>query len=77
MNTPALPHKAAKGSRLEKSPATNATLSAGELAARWHVTPMTLRRWRKAGRLPVIRVGPRRIVFRLADVEAFEAAREA
>jgi excisionase family DNA binding protein len=55
---------------------TNATLSVDELAARWRVTPMTLRRWRKSGRLTAIQVGPRRLVFRVSDVEAFEAANQ-
>lgn len=50
-------------------------LNQQELAARWTLSPRTLEQWRWRG------VGPRylklggRIVYRLEDVEAFEAAR--
>jgi hypothetical protein len=71
MKTPAPIQIAAKVSHLEKT-SVQQTLTAAQLAARWHVTPMTLRRWRAAGRLPALHVGPRRIVFSLADVEKIE-----
>lgn len=51
------------------------TLSQKELAARWNLSPRTLEQWRWRG------VGPRylklggRVVYRLADVEAYEGAR--
>lgn len=47
-------------------------LSPAELAARWKVTTMTLRRWRKAGKLGVHQIG-RGVRFSLAAVEKFEA----
>ncbi len=47
-------------------------LSPAELAARWKVTPMTLRRWRKAGKLGVHHIG-RGIRFSLEAIEKFEA----
>jgi predicted site-specific integrase-resolvase len=46
-----------------------------ELAARWKISPRTLERWRWSG------VGPRfiklggRVVYRLEDIESFEAER--
>jgi excisionase family DNA binding protein len=64
--------KPAKKTQKEKPTLPPVSLTTEQLAARWHVTGMTLRRWRAAGRLPVLRVGPRRIVFSLADVERFE-----
>lgn len=47
-----------------------------DLARRWRLSPRTLERWRWHG------IGPRylkiggRVVYRLEDVEAFEAARK-
>ena len=46
-------------------------LSPAELARRWQVTPMTLRRWRKAGKLKAHHLG-RGIRFSMAEVERFE-----
>lgn len=44
-----------------------------ELAARWTISPRTLERWRWAGEGPqFIKLGGR-VVYRLEDVEAFEA----
>jgi len=44
-----------------------------ELAARLHISPRTLERWRWAGEGPqFIKLGGR-VVYRLEDVEAFEA----
>ena len=51
------------------------TLTQNELADRWSLSPRTLEQWRWRG------VGPRflklggRVVYRLVDVEEFEAAR--
>jgi len=44
-----------------------------ELAVRWSISPRTLERWRWAGEGPqFIKLGGR-VVYRLEDVEAFEA----
>ena len=48
-------------------------LSRKELARRWLVCPMTLKRWEKAGRLPALCLGPRLKRYRLADVLRIEA----
>jgi hypothetical protein len=46
----------------------------GGLATRWRVSPRTLEQWRWQGRGPrFLKIGGR-VVYRLADVEAFEAA---
>lgn len=47
-------------------------LTPAELAARWKVTTLSLRRWRKEGRLSVHHIG-RGIRFSLEAVEKFEA----
>lgn len=48
-------------------------LSQIELAARWTISPRTLERWRFTGEGPqFIKVGAR-VVYRLEDVEAYEA----
>ena len=49
-------------------------LNQEQLARRWNVSPRTLERWRwlKVGP-PYLRIGGR-IVYRLEDVEAYEAA---
>lgn len=45
-----------------------------ELAARWRISPRTLERWRWAGEgLPFTKIGGR-VLYSLADVEAYEAA---
>ena len=64
--------KPAKKTRKERPPNPTFALTPDELAVRWNVTTMTLRRWRAAGRLPALHVGPRRIVFSIADVENYE-----
>ena len=44
-----------------------------ELAARWRISPRTLERWRWTGEGPAfIKIGGR-VIYRLEDVEAFEA----
>ncbi|KGJ18770.1 hypothetical protein IX57_02690 [Paracoccus sanguinis] len=46
-----------------------------ELAARWKISPRTLERWRWTGEGPAfIKIGGR-VVYRLADVEAYEGTR--
>jgi hypothetical protein len=45
-----------------------------ELARRWHLSPRTLERWRWLDQgPPYLKVGGR-VVYRLEDIEAFEAA---
>lgn len=49
-------------------------LTEAELARRWLHSPRSLQRWRRRGDGPPhLRLG-RRIIYRLVDVEAFEAA---
>jgi excisionase family DNA binding protein len=52
---------------------TNKTefLTPAELAARWKLTPMTLRRWRHAGKLKAHHIG-RGIRFALSEIERIE-----
>jgi hypothetical protein len=51
-------------------------MTEAELAARWRHSLRSLQRWRAEGNgPPYLRIG-RRIVFRITDVEAFEARRE-
>jgi hypothetical protein len=46
-----------------------------KLAERWHVSPRTLEQWRWRGTGPrYLKIGGR-VIYRLADVEAFEAGR--
>ena len=45
-----------------------------ELAARWNISPRTLERWRWTGEGPAfIKIGGR-VVYRVEDIEAYEAA---
>lgn len=57
------------------TPTQTENLTVQQLAERWHVQPITLRRWRRAGELPAVKIGPRRVIFRLADVLKVEAAK--
>jgi hypothetical protein len=44
--------------------------------ARYHVAPRTAQRWRVEGGGPAwVRCGPRRVLYRLADCEAWVASR--
>jgi hypothetical protein len=46
-----------------------------ELARRWAISPRTLERWRWTGAGPrFLKVG-KRVVYRIDDIEAFEAKR--
>lgn len=47
-------------------------LTPKQLAERWQVTPMTLRRWRRDGKIRVYQLG-RGVRFSLTEVEQFEA----
>lgn len=55
---------------------TPSFLTPAELATRWSVTSMTLRRWRKAGKLKAHHLG-RGIRFAVAEIERFEAEAKA
>ena len=56
------------------SPVQPSFLSEAELARRWLHSERTLQRWRQKGQGPAyLRLG-RRVLYRLADVEAHEAA---
>lgn len=46
-------------------------LTPAELAARWKVTPITLRRWRKDGKLKASFLG-RGVRFAMSEVERIE-----
>jgi hypothetical protein len=46
------------------------------LEARYNIAPRTAQRWRSSGEgPPFVRVGPRRVMYRIADVEAWLATR--
>ena len=46
------------------------------VATRYHISGRTLERWRSTGDGPAfVRVGPRRVLYRLSDCEAWAAAR--
>jgi len=58
------------------APGDEEYLTQRAVAARFHLSERTLERWRGTGDGPAfVRIGPRRIVYRLADVEAWAAAR--
>jgi len=46
-------------------------LTPHELAERWSLTTMTIRRWRKAGKLKAMNLG-RSVRFTMAEIERFE-----
>ena len=51
-------------------------LTPRQLANRWQITPMTLRRWRKQGKIAAHFLG-RGVRFAIEDVERFEAEAKA
>lgn len=51
-------------------------LTPTELAAKWKVTPITLRRWRKAGKLKASFLG-RGVRFAITEIERFERESQA
>jgi excisionase family DNA binding protein len=51
-------------------------LTTADLAARWKVTPMTLRRWRKDGKLKASFLG-RGVRFAMCEVERIELEAQA
>ncbi len=51
-------------------------LTEREFSERYHLAPRTVQRWRTTGDGPAfVRVGPRRIIYRLSDCEAWASAR--
>jgi excisionase family DNA binding protein len=59
-----------------QSPGTDVFLTDPQLAALLHVDDRTTLRWRNNGSgPPFVRVGPRRILYRRSDVDAWLAAR--
>lgn len=55
---------------------TDLYLTEREFSERYHLAPRTVQRWRTTGDGPAfVRAGPRRILYRLADCEAWAAAR--
>lgn len=51
-------------------------LTEREFSERYRIPPRTAQRWRATGDgPPFVRLGPRRVLYRLADVEAWAAAR--
>jgi predicted DNA-binding transcriptional regulator AlpA len=56
--------------------ATEIYLTEDEFAVRYRVGRRTAQRWRKSGEGPAwVRLGPRRVVYRLVDCEAWAASR--
>ena len=54
----------------------NVYVTEREFSEMYHVSRRTAQRWRRAGDGPCwVRIGPRRVVYRLADVEAWAASR--
>ncbi len=56
------------------SGATIVHLNQKSLAERWDLSPRTLEQWRWQGRGPVYLKIHNHVVYRLIDIEAFEAA---
>jgi predicted DNA-binding transcriptional regulator AlpA len=51
-------------------------LTEEEFAVRYRLGRRTVQRWRQSGEGPAwVRLGPRRVVYRLADCEAWAATR--
>jgi hypothetical protein len=51
-------------------------LTPTKLAARWHITPHTLGQWRWTGRGPRFSKMGKRILYKLENIEKFEAQME-
>lgn len=49
-------------------------MNRSELAQRWSMSPRTLENWAVQGRGPTPRRFGKRVLYRLADVEAYEQA---
>lgn len=62
--------------RLEAKPVDTKHLTQTDLARRWRISPRTLERWRWLGQGPkYLKIGGR-VVYRLDDIEAFEAEKQ-
>jgi predicted DNA-binding transcriptional regulator AlpA len=58
------------------SPMTDLFLTERELSNRFKIPARTAQRWRSTGDgPPFVRLGPRRVAYRLSDVEHWAAAR--
>jgi predicted DNA-binding transcriptional regulator AlpA len=56
--------------------ATDTYLTEDEVSSRYHASPRTLQRWRVTGDGPSwVRLGQRKVAYRLSDCEAWAAAR--
>ena len=63
-----------KGTKMMAMEMGSVCINQRELAARWRISPRTLERWRWTGEGPhFVKLGGR-VVYRLADVTAFEQA---
>ena len=52
---------------------TTVHLRPEDLSARWHIATRTLDNWRWRGEGPrYLKIGGRRVVYRLEDIEAYE-----
>jgi hypothetical protein len=60
--------------RPSRASAAAAHLGQRDLARRWNLSPRTLERWRWLGQGPAFLKLGGRVVYRLTDIEAFEAA---
>jgi excisionase family DNA binding protein len=58
------------------TPTQSPFLTPTELAARWQVSTMTLRRWRKEGKLKTIHLG-RAVRFEISEVQRVEREAQA
>ena len=50
-------------------------LNVNQVAERFEVTPETIRRWVRAGKIKARRIGYKSLRFRLADIVKFEEGR--
>jgi len=62
--------------KTQRDTQTHSFSTPSELAARWKVTPMTLRRWRKAGKLKASFLG-RGVRFSPEEIARFEREAQA
>lgn len=50
--------------------------STADIIDMFHITKMTLYRWRKENKIPYVRVGPKKILYEKRAIDAFIASRE-
>jgi excisionase family DNA binding protein len=58
------------------APSSSQFLTPAQLAARWQVTPMTLRRWRQSGKITALHLG-RAVRFSLTEIVRIEREAQA